>query len=249
MAENLEIVSLSHVGRVRTSNQDYVAVSAPDGIVALADGMGGHQAGEVASEIAVGVSLEALRETVSLPSMDTLQCLIRIGQAVEAANASVFNLSRKQNKLNGMGTTLVLAMFRNQKIFFAHVGDSRLYRVRDGRIRQLTKDHSLMQEVLDYGIFKSRSEASAAGVGSNVLTRSLGFTSDVNVDVSESSTQPGDYYLLCSDGLNGHVSDEGLAQVLSRAEASLQSKAEALLAAALKAGGRDNVSMVLIRVL
>lgn len=244
----LEMAHVTHVGLQRASNEDSLEVSERDGIVALADGMGGHKAGEVASEIAVGIAVDELRQTALQGSMDTLQCLIRIGQAVETANTAVNNLSKKQNQLTGMGTTLVLLMFREGRVYYAHVGDSRLYRLRDGKLRQLTKDHSLLQEVLDHGIFSSVKEAEEAGVGANVLTRSLGFSVDVNVDVSESKTMEGDHYLVCSDGLSAYVSDTDILSIISQQENTIEEKVQELLDAALKTGGKDNISIVLTRI-
>ena len=248
-SHELEAAHVTHVGLQRSSNEDYVEVLADEGIVALADGMGGHRAGEVASEIAVGIAVEELKHTAIQGAMDTLQCLIRIGQAVETANTSVYNLSKKQNQLTGMGTTLVLLMFRDGRVYYAHVGDSRLYRLRDGKLRQLTKDHSLLQEVLDHGIFSNVGEAEEAGVGANVLTRSLGFSVDVNVDVSESKTMEGDYYLVCSDGLSAFVSDDEILNIISREEMTTEERVQQLLDAALNTGGKDNISIVLIKIM
>jgi len=243
----LDMFSLSHVGLVRTNNEDYTYVSAREGIAVLADGMGGHKAGEVASEMAVEVAAEELRYTLQFESSDLMQCLMQVGQAMELANQHVYNLSIKKPELSGMGTTLVLTLFRDNKLFFAHVGDSRLYRFRDDEFTQLTRDHSLMQEVLDSAMFPNRGSAREAGVGENVLTRSLGYALDVDVDVDLVESRPGDIYLLCSDGLYGPVNDEQLASTLREQDQSLEDKANQLLAQALDAGGRDNVSIVLVQ--
>jgi len=209
--------------------------------------MGGHKAGEVASEMAVEVAAEELRYTLQFESSDLMQCLMQVGQAMELANQHVYNLSIKKPELSGMGTTLVLTLFRDNKLFFAHVGDSRLYRFRDDEFTQLTRDHSLMQEVLDSAMFPNRGSAREAGVGENVLTRSLGYALDVDVDVDLVESRPGDIYLLCSDGLYGPVNDEQLASTLREQDQSLEDKANQLLAQALDAGGRDNVSIVLVQ--
>lgn len=243
----MDMVALSHVGLVRTNNEDYTYVSAREGIAVLADGMGGHQAGEVASEMAVEVATEELRYALQFESADLMQCLMQVGQAMEMANRHVYNLSIKKPELSGMGTTLVLALFRDNKLFFAHVGDSRLYRFRDGGFSQLTRDHSLMQEVLDHELFPNRGSAREAGVGENVLTRSLGYAADVDVDVDLANSQLGDIYLLCSDGLYGLVSDARMAATLGEQHQSLGIKANHLLAQALEAGGRDNISIVLAK--
>ncbi len=244
---NLEVAAVSEVGLVRKTNQDYVHVLPEQGIVALADGMGGHLAGEVAAEVAVEVAVDELRHAQRFAEMDTMQCLMHIGDAVERANASVFTLAKEKPELTGMGTTLVLAVFQEGRIFYAHVGDSRIYLYRNNQLLQLTRDHSLIQEALDHGIFPSRGEAKEAGVAENVLTRSLGCTLDINVDVSEAVVKKGDLFLFCSDGLTGPLSEVQIKQLLVREKMSIKSRAKALVQAALDAGSRDNVSLILAR--
>jgi protein phosphatase len=146
-----------------------------------------------------------------------------------------------------MGTTLVVAAFRDRRVFYAHVGDSRLYRVRFGRIRRLTRDHSLIQRVVDDGVFLNRDAAREAGIRDNVLTRSLGLQRQAEVDVGNSALEPGDTYLICSDGLHGAVTDVEIARLLRDPDGDLESQAEALLDAALAAGGSDNISLILAR--
>ena len=243
----LEAAAVSEVGLVRKTNQDYVHVLPGQGIVALADGMGGHLAGEVAAEVAVEVSVDELRHAQRFAEMDTMQCLMHLGDAVERANASVYTLAKTKPELHGMGTTLVLAVFQEGRIFYAHVGDSRIYRLRNSQLTQLTRDHSLIQEALDHGIFHDRGEAREAGVAENVLTRSLGCTLDINVDVSEAAVRKGDLFLFCSDGLSGPLSEHQMAQLLTKEKMSLKRRAKALVQAALDAGGRDNVSVILAR--
>lgn len=241
------MVGLSHVGLVRTNNEDYLYTSAKEGIAVVADGMGGHQAGEVASEMAVEVAVEELRYTQQFESSDMMQCLMQVGQAMEMANTHVFRLSRKKPELSGMGTTLVLTLFRENKLYFAHVGDSRLYRCRGNEFKQLTRDHSLMQEVLDNDIFPNRGSAREAGVGDNVLTRSLGHALDVDVDVDLVESMPDDTYLLCTDGLYGYVNDTMLAAILMHKDHSLTDQASSLLDEAFDGGGKDNISLVLVK--
>ncbi|WP_419616038.1 protein phosphatase 2C domain-containing protein [Thiolapillus sp.] len=239
----LHTACASDVGLVRKTNEDYLFVMAEQGIVALADGMGGHLAGEVAAEVAV----EELRHAQRFGNMDTMQCLMHLGEAVERANQSVYTLAKSKPELDGMGTTLVLALFHEDRIFYAHVGDSCLYLLRNDRLMQLTRDHSLIQEVLDHGIFPNRGEAKEAGVGENVLTRSLGFTVEINVDVNEAAVCRDDLFLFCSDGLTGPLKESQIQQLMSREELSLESRAKVLVQAAMDAGGRDNISVVLAR--
>lgn len=245
---SLEAAHATHVGLIRLVNQDYFSASIEDRLFVLADGMGGHNAGDVASRL----SVEAVREQLLLDSdvsgVDITENLLRVGQAVEAANTRVFESSRERRELKGMGTTIVVALFRGAQIFYAHVGDSRLYRYRQNRLVRLTRDHSLIQEVVDHGIFRNRAEAREAGVGDNVLTRSLGLAENVNVDVGETATEPGDLYLLCSDGLSNYVDDKEISKLLARQDESLQSRVDHLLENSLDSGGRDNISMILVRI-
>jgi len=243
----LHATCATDVGLVRKTNEDYLFVIPEQGIVALADGMGGHLAGEVAAEVAVEVAVEELRHAQRFGNMDTMQCLMHIGEAVERANQSVYVLAKNKPELEGMGTTLVLTLFRDRKLFFAHVGDSRLYRFRDEELKQLTRDHSLMQEVLDHELFPSRSSAKEAGVGENVLTRSLGHAVEINVDVNEAQVCKDDVFLFCSDGLTGPLNELQIQQLLCREELSLERRAKVLVQAAMDAGGRDNISVVLAK--
>lgn len=243
----LEVASFTDVGPVRTTNEDYLRALPGQGIVALADGMGGHLAGEVASEVAVEVAVEELHHAQRFMEMDAVQSLMAVGQAVERANASVYTLARKKPELRGMGTTLVLALFQNGRIFYAHVGDSRLYLFRNGRLVQLTRDHSLIQEVIDHGIYPNRGEAREAGVGENVLTRSLGFDLNINVDVNEVMVRPGDLFLFCSDGLTGPLDEQQIAHLLGTGHLTLEGRVEALVRSAVEAGSRDNISAILAR--
>ncbi len=193
------------------------------------------------------VAVEELRHAQRFGNMDTMQCLMHLGEAVERANQSVYTLAKSKPELDGMGTTLVLALFHEDRIFYAHVGDSCLYLLRNDRLMQLTRDHSLIQEVLDHGIFPNRGEAKEAGVGENVLTRSLGFTVEINVDVNEAAVCRDDLFLFCSDGLTGPLKESQIQQLMSREELSLESRAKVLVQAAMDAGGRDNISVVLAR--
>ena len=246
--EQLEMVHATHLGLVRTSNEDYFSALPAQGFAAVADGMGGHNAGEVASKLAIEAVIEELLPGDGPASSDSTENLLLVGQAVETANETVFRLSGEHPELYGMGTTLVVTLFRADLVFFAHVGDSRMYRYRDGSMQRLTRDHSLIQEIIDHGIFHNRAEARAAGVGENILTRSLGLAGTVDVDVGDSRVQSGDIYLLCSDGLTGQIGDNEILGILAHNEDTLQDRANDLLEAALDAGGRDNITLVLVRV-
>ncbi len=243
----LELATRSHVGLVRSCNQDMLAVESELGVVVLADGMGGHRAGEVASRIAVDAALADLTAAQGEPEADTMASLLRVGHAVEVANKALLDACGRRPELSGMGTTVVIAAFRNRRVYFAHVGDSRLYRIRFGRMRRLTRDHSLIQRMIDDGVFLNRSEAREAGIRDNVLTRSLGMQRQADVDVSDAPLEQGDTFLICSDGLHGLISDSEIARILRDPEGEIEAQAQALLDAALAAGGTDNVSLVLAR--
>ena len=200
----------------RGSNQDRCLVLERSDrvLVAVADGMGGHRAGEVASRIAADRALAELRVAQAESVADTMAGLLRIGQAVEAANQALLDTCIARPELNGMGTTMVVAAFRDHRLFYAHVGDSRLYRIRFGRMRRLTHDHSLIQRMVDEGVFLNRTEARQAGVPDNVLTRGLGLQHHAEVDVGDALLESGDTYLVCSEGLHGLISDNDIARIL-----------------------------------
>jgi protein phosphatase len=243
----LECAFRSHVGLVRKHNEDYLFCRPEQGVLVLADGMGGHNAGEVASRVAVEAAAASLCQTQEADTMDDLESLLAVADAVDRANSEVFNSVEKDPSLKGMGTTLVLALFRESHIFLAHVGDSRLYRFRGGRLRALTRDHSLVQELIDNGLFDTKEEAKEAGIGDNVLTRSIGIDPFVESDVGDHELVPGDLFLMCSDGLCGRVEDARI-EALLHADFDLEEMASSLEKAALDAGGRDNISLILARV-
>jgi protein phosphatase len=245
-AHALECEPRTHIGLVRATNQDFLESFPEQGVFLLADGMGGHRAGETASRIAVEAAAEALLGAQKRIGADDLEGLLRVGQAVEASNHAVRAAVERDPALAGMGTTLVLGMRGGSRLFFAHVGDSRLYRLRDGILQRLTRDHSLVQELLDKGLFGDRAEAHAAGIGDNILTRGIGLEPEVEVDVAHTDLQPDDIYLACSDGLTGGLTDKEIGGIML-AHPDLGLMADALLDAALQAGGRDNISLILVR--
>lgn len=241
----LNVHALTHVGRVRKRNEDAHQVHADQGVLIVADGMGGHQAGDVASRLAVDTVAAQLLNWSQRGSASIQNVRERLAGAVQAANRAIFERAHATPDLNGMGTTLVAAVFHHNRIIYANVGDSRLYRLRGERLRQLTRDHSLIQESLDAGVFRDRAEAHAAGVNDNVLTRSLGIQPDTEVDVSESVWEPDDLYLLCSDGLTGKLTPSDLTGLIDAGERNLERAAVLLCADALRKDGSDNITLVL----
>lgn len=243
---SLELACRSHVGLVRENNEDSYTADEDYGLFVVADGMGGHCSGEIASRIAVEMAAEELGQVQHEDLADELDSLMLVGRAVERANQAIFSEVDRHPEQSGMGTTVVAALFRDDRIYFAHVGDSRLYRFRNGHLHRLTRDHSLVQHLLDEGLFRDRAEAREAGVGDNVLTRCLGQDPNVEVDVGDADLKAGDIFLCCTDGLTGMVSDARIAALLS-ADEPLETSAARLEAAALAGGGTDNVSLVLAR--
>jgi len=243
----MDVAVRTHVGLVRSRNQDWLHADGDLGVLVLADGMGGHRGGEVASRIAVESVIEALVPAQREDVADDMESLMRVGEAAEFANRLLFEKSLERPELKGMGTTLVLAIFREGRIFYAHVGDSRLYRVRYGRMRCLTRDHSLIQQVIDDGVFLNRHAARQGGVKDNILTRSLGTDLQADVDVGDAVLEAGDTYLFCSDGLHNLVPDNIIARILRDPEGDLEEQAQTLTDAALGAGGKDNISIILAR--
>jgi protein phosphatase len=243
----LEVAAVSNIGRVRHNNQDAFRIDVEHGVVIVADGMGGHKGGEVASRVAADAVLRGLVANGDSAQAEPSAMLGRLGRLVEEANFALFRAVAAAPELHGMGTTLVAAVFRNGHIYHAHVGDSRLYRWRGGLLEPLTRDHSLVQTLLDRGVFETREQARAAGVGNNILTRGLGVEQKVEVELGSRPLEPGDLYLLCSDGLSGMVDDETIADVLAERGEDLDHAADALLRLALDAGGVDNVTLVLVR--
>ena len=247
MLHSLNYSVSSETGLVRKNNQDAYYVSAEHGLVVVADGMGGHNGGEIASELAVQVIAENLQQQQWENNSDEMQILLKLGSAVEQANLLIRQKSLSEPELAGMGTTVVAALFILGRVFMAHVGDSRIYRFRENRLQQLTRDHSLVQQLVDSGTFVSVAEAEAAGIGSNVLTRGLGIEDQVEVDVSDKILKPGDLFLFCSDGLTTMMGDCELERLLQHYHNDLGNAVERLTVGAMSAGGLDNITVVLAR--
>jgi serine/threonine protein phosphatase PrpC len=239
----LEIASLTDAGMVRSHNEDNHAADAQAGFVILADGMGGYNAGEVASEMAVAQLSAGLRAPAgaAVPPADRLRRLI------EQVNTAIHYAARTREQCAGMGTTLVAALFRPGWMTVAHVGDSRLYRLRGERFEVITRDHSVLQEQIDGGLITL--EEARLSHHKNLVTRALGVEAAVAVEVADYETLPRDLYLLCSDGLNDMADDDAISQVLRAHPDDLTAAAAQLVALANRNGGRDNVTVILARVL
>jgi serine/threonine protein phosphatase PrpC len=250
----IEIAEFTDTGRVREHNEDAVGSNPDIGLMVLADGMGGYNAGEVASGIAVQIVSELAveganreeREDID-PHSGMMRQSIVLRDAVYRANKIIFQTAQSQTHCEGMGTTIVACMFYDNKVSIAHVGDSRAYRLRGDAFEQLTLDHSLLQELVDRG-FYSHDEAQRS-TNRNYVTRALGVEPTVEVEVHEHDVLPDDIYLLCSDGLPDMVEDEDIHLTISTFNASLDVVGQQLIEMANDHGGRDNVSVMLAQVL
>ena len=237
---SIEVASCSDKGLVRDINQDRIAALPESGLVVLADGMGGHNAGEVASRLAV----ETVTRSLLRAPLLNAEAIIA---AVEAANDAIFAGVQQVPEYQGMATTLAMAYFQDGKIHFTHIGDSRIYRLRNGVLKPLTRDHSVIQELVDMGMYTSIEEAKEAGVKSNLLTRGLGTDRQIEVDISQKRIQPGDLFLLCSDGLSNMISDDEMCRILLANSLNIEIAVDKLLKLALYNGGTDNISIILAR--
>lgn len=247
----LVIHGLSDVGLVRGHNEDKIAWDENLGLVLLADGMGGHNAGEVASELAVNCIIDSLRGVLIPDIEETIDRLAAVEEAIEHANNEIVQVALERQECAGMGTTIVLSLFFDGTVIFAHVGDSRIYRYRDETLSQVTTDHSLVQEMVDNGYISE--EEALKSASRNLITRALGIADTVEVDVTESDCQIDDLYLLCSDGLTDLVSDEEICVIFEQhanggsfSVGALESIATSLVSSANEKGGKDNISTVLV---
>ena len=254
---NFIAAGLSDVGLQREHNEDSYCILSEHRLFVVADGMGGHRAGDVASRMATSEmtaffdAADADGQGVQWHGKDELRMTPdqrRLVSAVKLANQRIFQTSVRNHSVQGMGTTVVGALFnRNErKINVAHVGDSRAYRVRAGKITQLTRDHSLLNDYLL--VMPNLSDAQKERLPSNVITRALGMQQAVAVDLSVESVEPGDVYVLCSDGLNGMVSDDRICEIVREAGADVETAAKTLISQANQNGGEDNITVVVVRI-
>jgi protein phosphatase len=240
----LSIISYgkSDVGRLRTNNEDAFVAIPESHLFAVADGMGGAAAGEVASQVFAETTLRFFFRTNLQSLQDTVELVL---EAFKSANASILQHARKHPGHQGMGCTGELLTFHDERFVLGHVGDSRTYQFRAGRLRQLTHDHSLIQELIDAGVY---TEAEARGHPlRSVLLRAVGTNDPLDVDLIQGEIQAGDIFLICSDGLTDMVSDDSIRQVLATPQ-TLSWQAGTLIDLANASGGRDNITVVLAQV-
>lgn len=251
---NFIAAGLTDVGRQREHNEDAFCILAAHRLFVVADGMGGHRAGDVASKMAthqIATFFEATaNEDATWPfafdphlSMDEN----RLVTGVKLANRKIFESSLKHREVEGMGTTVVGALYSEskQKVFIAHVGDSRAYRIRNGGIEQLTRDHSLLNDYLM--VMPDMTEEQKAELPSNVITRALGMQESVPVDIAPHGPEPGDAFVLCSDGLSGMITDDDIQRIVTEAGDDVEAAARNMVALANENGGEDNITVVVFR--
>lgn len=237
---NIQVWGLTDVGLKRTNNQDTFLIDPSLGLYVVADGMGGHRGGEVASALAVQTVRDVIAEShATEPGADIRLLLAR---AFKAASSRIHQVAALKEELQGMGTTMVCALFRDGRVYVANVGDSRAYLRSKYGFWQVTEDHSLLYEHLRAGMIKE--EEVPTFLSKNIITRSVGFESDVVCDIVERRVEPGERYVLCSDGLSGLVSDERIVEIMD-ATAPDQIVPE-LVSEAKKNGGDDNITVLML---
>jgi len=249
----LEIVGQTHPGMVRSHNEDSITFDVDHGLAVLADGMGGYNAGEVASGIAVSVLASEVRHRLESvrPEQKESGSEDEVGVAVlrdnvKKANLSIYNAAQSQSKYAGMGTTIVAGLFYDNRVAVAHVGDSRMYRLRGETFEVMTRDHSLLQEQIDSGVISK--ELARLSKNKNLVTRAVGIDAEVEPEVHVYDVEVGDIYLFCSDGLNDMVEDEDIGATLQMLQGNLALAAKQLIEQANDNGGRDNVSVILVKI-
>ncbi len=231
----LSVYALTDVGKVRASNQDALVVSETLGLYGVADGMGGHNGGETASAGTRDGLIAAL--TGKEASLDALR------EGVTKVNADLFRQQAEDESLSGMGTTLSVIWMSEHFAYLGHVGDSRIYRFREGKLEQMTDDHSLVGELVRAGYLTP--EQAENHPNKNVILRAVGTEEGIDVDLAVEERKPGDLWMICSDGLHGQVPDARMEEILGGN--APDAAVNLLMDAALSAGGRDNISVVLVR--
>ncbi len=248
----IEFHGLTDTGSVRDHNEDAISINSNLGLAVLADGMGGHRGGEVASAITVNTVIETASKQLKLLKDEaaddeneySLESVV-VHESVSMANAAVYKSSSENAQYQGMGTTVVVVLFYDNRFTVAHVGDSRLYRYRDSTLEQITRDHSLMQELIDRGFYTP--EQAKKSLNKNLVTRAVGIQDVVEIDIQEDIAMTGDIYMMCSDGITDMIDDELVAEILANNINNLDKATAELIRAANEHGGKDNISVILAR--
>lgn len=246
---SLEMIGRTDPGMVRDSNEDQVATRPELGLAILADGMGGHQAGEVASKMAIDIITrhfaESYQKYIDKENVNSINETKIMQESIYLANAAIFELSQSKPECQGMGATIVITLFNGHRMYVGHVGDSRLYRYRNGALSRMTEDHSVVQELLSRGLISPDEARNSAH--KNLITRALGIDQAVDPDIDSQALQNKDIYLLCSDGLNDVLSDDQIKQILAGSTNNLEVATKLMIDKVNSLGGPDNVSVILVR--
>jgi serine/threonine protein phosphatase PrpC len=249
----LEISAVTDPGVKRTNNEDSIGTEASLGLAVVADGMGGYEGGEIASALAVETILNELQDRIEQLKKkhaddDSIEYSVEslaVRDVIKKSNEIIYNAAKNEPQYQGMGTTIVLALFYDNRLTVAHVGDSRLYRLREDRLELITVDHTLMQQLIQRGFYTA--QEARESMNKNLVIRALGTDPEVEVDIQEDIALPGDIYLLCSDGLNDMIDDGEIHLTLKRYNDNLDLAASELVKLANKKGGKDNISVILAR--
>ena len=253
LQSKIQIVGQTDTGQIRHNNEDCIGFDSALGLLVLADGMGGHLGGEVASSLSVDKIISYSQQ--HLPSIKTSQIdqetgftqeSLCIQQAIALANEQIYHKSTENAELRGMGTTLVVMLFYDNRFSLAHIGDSRCYRYRNKNLSQITKDHSLLQELVDRGFYTP--EEASKSLNKNLVTKALGIDSAITPDIQEDLALKNDIYLLCSDGLTDLVEDEYIRLTINKFSDNLEEAAKQLITKANQNGGKDNISVILCKI-
>ncbi len=253
MTTRIEVAGETNVGMKRTHNEDTYSIIKEEDLFVVCDGMGGHASGEVASQMAVETLKSFFKDTRDDPEMTWPYKMDRsrryqenrIITGIKLSNLRIHEASKRESKYAGMGTTIVGAFFVDEGVYLSHVGDSRIYRIREGVIEQITEDHSLLN---DYIKMKKLSPEEIQNFPhKNVIVRALGMKESVKVDTFFETPHPGDTYLLCTDGLSGEVDDPEMLSIFLQNQSNLQNACHQLIEAACRNGGHDNITVVLVR--
>jgi PPM family protein phosphatase len=240
------MAGLSDAGRMRPENEDCISTRPELGLAILADGMGGHLAGEIASSMAIEIITQHFESDGWQQAREVGTATDVVATAIRKANNAIHTAAKENADRHGMGATLVIAAFYDDRVCIGHVGDSRLYRMRGGTLEQLTQDHSVVQELINRGIFTQ--EEARQSLAKNLVTRALGVDATIEPEVAEERVEDGDIYLLCSDGLNDVLPDADIADIVRKHDKNLDAAARALVDNTNARGGPDNVSVILVRV-
>ncbi len=248
----IQMTGQTDIGQLREHNEDAIACDEAIGLAILADGMGGHRGGEMASAITVSTILESLSQQLKHRDKTPIDEdsgysgeSLAIHQAIALANKNVFESSQKNARYQGMGTTVVVLLFYDNRCSIAHVGDSRLYRLRDKTLEQMTSDHSVTQELIDRGLYTPEQAKHTAN--RNLITRAIGIEPRVQIDIQEDIVRLDDVFLLCSDGVTDMIDDSLIQTILQKHKNNLSAAAAKIIQQANKMGGKDNISVLLAK--